>query len=125
MRSCSAAVATRASSAPSGAPCTGRSTTPTSRRWTRTATAARAKGGRPDGHAGGRGGSPPASTSTRQTGPAARLVIVAEPQDALDGGAHAAVDRGDRQRLGDVLGVLVRAGAERLLELRQRTRAAG
>src|SRR3954463_667876 len=123
MRSCSAAVATRASSAPSGAPCTGRATTPPSRRCTRTATAARANGRPSDVHAGRRGGSPPASTSTRQTGPAARLVIVAEPQDALDGGAHAAVDRRDRQRLGDVLGVLVRPRAERLLELRQRARA--
>src|SRR3954463_14422647 len=136
MLSCSAAVPSRASTTPSGSPWSGRSTTPTSWRCTRTATAARVYGRPSDVWAGGGGGSPPpppaprearppASTSTRQTGPAERLVIVAEPQDALDGGAHAAIDRGDRQRLGDVLGVLVRTGAGRLLELRQRARVAG
>src|SRR5947209_4193367 len=110
-------------------PRTGMSTTPMSSPWTRTATAARAYGRPSEAQAGASGSGAPRSRSMRRTGPAAagrwRSGIVAEPQEPLGDGARAAVDRGERERLGDVLGVLVRARAERLLELRERARAAG
>src|SRR5207244_6387411 len=100
------------------------STTPIRRPCSRTATAAFAYGRPSSARSGGSGAARPTSTSASQTGPAASA-IVSEPQGSLRCCAQLPVHVQEGNDRCDVLRIVVRAPAHRLLEAGEPTGGAG